>query len=1618
MSRTHLIILRPMFIIVCLYLQFTVFSQVSPGNISRTNLRVWLKADAGTSSTVHGSDVNSWSDQGDYGNDASTSTAASADLTYGDVFGNDPSYLEDVLNFNPGIDFDDTNSENLEISSGSMFSTASIPDVEMFLIVKVDEIKAGTVLFNFPHDQNDRFAVHLPWSDNNLYWDFGAIGGGNTGRMNFGLGQSVVESRLWSFRSSDTNGVKDVRADGTTTSTTGSLDTFGRGTSFGVSIGSFITHDAGATQQAFIDATVSEIIIYEGNLSDAQRERLETYLAIKYGITLGHDYYSVTYDGSNAASTTLYDVSNGYGNDIAGIGRDDVQGLYQATSKSINDDAIITVTAPTSLDNDDYLIWGNDGNTGSSTGDLPTGYDERLNRVWFFEEVGDVGTVTLRFDLGKLGNRSDDPDDYAVLISNTGAAFSAVTPYTNGATISDNVLTFTNLSISDGDYLTLAVSSIEGPGGVSDDMMLWVRPESVNTEVDGTTLDQWTDQSGLGSNLEPILLDRPLLESGSQVNGNNYLVFTDDNLGQVTLNATSSANSFISVVRASTNGADIFEVDNNSDPRLEITGGAYSANGGAFTSTTTTGEWHIIEMINASATDHRLYVNGASEATNTTNVTISANDTYNMFVDYTGDAAEAIYYSDALSDTERRQVESYLAIKYGITLDISSQDYLKGDGTTILDRTAFVGYDAMITGIGQGNAHSGTNATWLEQYQSKNLNTSAIVTVSNPSDMEDGEYLIWGSDNATAPASLTESSSTISGVTMALDRKWRVTETGETGTVSVSFDLSSVSAVSDRELGRYTLVLDDTEDMSSPISIRKPSSVSDNIVTFDDVDLEDDHFMVLGTNVDAAPGDVTANLELWFKTDAGVTPSSGDVTSWTDQANGLDLDAQNSDPAISVDAMNFNDAIAFDGNDNIYNSGTYDTENLLGGTLTGQHTFYVVAEHSLANPTARNVFFSNGNQFRHGLHTDPRVHIRESSAANNNITPGSLTANQPNIYTIKRATDNSATGGTLYINGGVDATYATDNGVTDDTKITIGGEDDANGDNSWNGTIAEVITFSTSESDANRERIETYLAIKYGITLSHNYVATDGSTTIYDVSTYANDIAGIGRDDSELLAQTQSKSENSDAILTVSSPSDLDSDEYLIWGNDDGALGEATSNLPTGVDEILGRIWRAEETGEVGSITLQFDVSGIADVGTTVEEFALITDTDADFTSGTMITNATSFSSNIVTFSEANLDDGTFFTLATGASSALTEISNTVGNYEVTTDCPVLSGPSFITLRDASGRLVAEINPNGNDLGATCWGVHIGTSGDNSVNTLYEDYLLDRNFYITPTNQPTSEVTVKFYFLNDEISDIRAQLAADSKSYGVDLDEYYQDFFRITKREGSGLSIEVRNLNEKSLVPTVTSYGTTGILAEVSVSEFSEFLAGTDSDDPSSVLPVTLRFFKGDFDHNQVVLTWETASEINNDFFEIQHSTNGRDFDVIGIEDGNGNSSQEIAYRHAHKYPVTGLNFYRLRQVDFDGQYEYSEIIVVDGLVSTENVEFSVYPVPTTQNNINIRVESNRNLGLVRVRIVGLSGKTHVDEFYSFEEQNSVNISPKISMEPGLYLVHIKDRVIKLFITE
>ncbi len=114
----------------------------------------------------------------------------------------------------------------------------------------------------------------------------------------------------------------------------------------------------------------------------------------------------------------------------------------------------------------------------------------------------------------------------------------------------------------------------------------------------------------------------------------------------------------------------------------------------------------------------------------------------------------------------------------------------------------------------------------------------------------------------------------------------------------------------------------------------------------------------------------------------------------------------------------------------------------------------------------------------------------------------------------------------------------------------------------------------------------------------------------------------------------------------------------------------------------------------------------------------------------------------------------------------------------------------------------------------------------------------------------------------------------------------------------------------------------------------------------SAVLPVELLSFKGKLANDKIELQWTTVNEINNDFMAIERSQDGINFQEIGRVAGQGTSSAGKDYAFMDDYPMPGVNYYRLRQVDFDGTMTYHNVIAINNPTPSSGFQVSLFPNP------------------------------------------------------------------------
>ena len=109
------------------------------------------------------------------------------------------------------------------------------------------------------------------------------------------------------------------------------------------------------------------------------------------------------------------------------------------------------------------------------------------------------------------------------------------------------------------------------------------------------------------------------------------------------------------------------------------------------------------------------------------------------------------------------------------------------------------------------------------------------------------------------------------------------------------------------------------------------------------------------------------------------------------------------------------------------------------------------------------------------------------------------------------------------------------------------------------------------------------------------------------------------------------------------------------------------------------------------------------------------------------------------------------------------------------------------------------------------------------------------------------------------------------------------------------------------------------------------------------ILPIELISFNCDVVDNNILLSWLTATEINNDYFIIEHSIDGFNWYSLQTIQAAGNSNNTLEYSFMHYFPDSKINYYRLRQIDFDGNSEVFKAVVCSKEIEIEEVKEVIY---------------------------------------------------------------------------
>ncbi len=470
-------LMRKLFILFTLFTAGNIAAQ-SPGGYA-TNLYLWVKGSAGV--TQSSGNVSVWTNQAATGMATQASKTANANVTL----------VANGINYNPVLRYTGVTSEML---SGKYAVTQTQP----VLVFAVANGGSGTSILGNPYSNASEGSSGLIYDETTgKYW-IDASGNECSSSSSF-TNKTVIARASYAATANTLNSFTALNGIATASLCT-SLPLSAMDGNFQIGGRTW-----GGNITRVFKGDLAEVIYYNGNTATAtQVQQVESYLAVKYGITLGNTTTPVNYIASNG-TTTFWTSNATYQNDVFGIGTDNGSGFSNTTSNSMNTGSgngtgqsgllNSVLSTGTALSNNQFLIAGNDAaSLSEQTTNVPVSVtgSRRVGRTWKVQNTGSVGVVNLSFDItGLTYTGGVNPANYVLMINNNGTSnFTTGTQtYYYASSITGNLINFSGISLGNGVVYSLITQIVGVPLPLT-----WVRfialREAQQVQLQWTTADE------------------------------------------------------------------------------------------------------------------------------------------------------------------------------------------------------------------------------------------------------------------------------------------------------------------------------------------------------------------------------------------------------------------------------------------------------------------------------------------------------------------------------------------------------------------------------------------------------------------------------------------------------------------------------------------------------------------------------------------------------------------------------------------------------------------------------------------------------------------------------------------------------------------------------------------------------------------------------------------------------------------------------------------------------------------------------------------------------------------------------------------------------------------------
>ena len=342
--------------------------------------------------------------------------------------------------------------------------------------------------------------------------------------------------------------------------------------------------------------------------------------------------------------------------------------------------------------------------------------------------------------------------------------------------------------------------------------------------------------------------------------------------------------------------------------------------------------------------------------------------------------------------------------------------------------------------------------------------------------------------------------------------------------------------------------------------------------------------------------------------------------------------------------------------------------------------------------------------------------------------------------------------------------------------------------------------------------------------------------------------------------------------------------------------------------------------------------------------------------------------------------------VGTGVSNTVTALTKTLVNSD--------NNNIWVPITDDNGNIIAEIDANGNNLDTITSSIYINTGATRTTSA--GNPYLNRSLTITPKNQPApgTPVNIRFYITAAELS----SLIGTPGSSVTGINDI--NIFKNNDANSSALT------NSPILVTPAarTVFGSDYVIT-ASIDAFSSFYFAANL----STLPLDLLSFTGRLQtDNSVLLNWKTENEINVSHFAIERSTDGTRFVNIGSTNANGRTNTPVSFSYSFT-DNDAINqsshrlYYRLKMVDIDGKFKYSNIVTLNLPFITGTITISPNPV---SNEVKVTLISPER-GRVQWKLMDNAGRS-ISKGTEHVSNGTNNFSINMSRLPaGTYYLNV-----------